>query len=63
MLWYIYLFHGNKTRPASSSYEMLTDSVIFCLSFYALQEPFYRSIYKLTQIDSLFISKEVHSSN
>ena len=36
MLWYIYLFHGNKTRPASSSYEMLTDSVIFCLSFYAL---------------------------
>ena len=31
MLWYIYLFHGNKTRPASSSYEMLTDSVIFGL--------------------------------
>ena len=28
MLWYIYLFHGNKTRPASSSYEMLTGSVI-----------------------------------
>ena len=35
------------TRPASSSYGMLTGSVISDLSLYKLNAPVYRSIYRL----------------